>query len=113
MAAPYRSRPRFAKSRWNSLVGEGVAMGEHIKRLCVDELMTEGLPPLTDELSESAEYHRLVTLALANDPRYMRDVGAKRRLAELALRYGPPPEMPIPIGQRFPIQPGAEAAAMQ
>jgi hypothetical protein len=105
--------PRFSRTRWNKLRAEGVAMYNHFKELCIDELMVEGAPPLTADLSESEEYHKLATMALAGDPRYLADPAAKRRLAELSLRYGPPPDYPVPIGHHFPQRPAQEAAAMK
>lgn len=108
----YKSQPRFSADRWNRLRQEGVEMFKHYKALCLDELMVDGLPPFTAQLEESEEYHKLVTLALTNDPRYMNSKEAKARLAELSMRYGEPPERKVPIGQSFPINPAGEAAAM-
>lgn len=101
----------FAASRWNRLREEAVKEYQHIKELCVDALMVEGHPPFTTVMTESEEYHNLVTASMTNNPNYVNDKAAKARLAELSLKYGPPPDVPIPIGQLIPNRPAAEAAA--
>lgn len=110
--ARYRSQAPLAASRWNALKEQAIRMAEDYQEMLVDMLLVEGLPPFTERLSESEEYHQLVTASLSGDPRYHNDKTAKARLAELSLRYGPPPDYPIPIGQLIPNRPGAEAAAM-
>lgn len=89
-------------------------MWEHLTKLVKDALEEDdGVPPFTAVInSESDEYHKLVALAQMNDPRYVNDIEAKKRLAELSLKYGPPPDYQVPIGQFFPNNPRSEAAAM-
>lgn len=101
----------FAASRWNRLREQAGKEYEHIKELCTEMLMVEGHPPFTQPRSESEEYHALVTASMTGNPLYTNDQSAKARLAELSLKYGPPPDIPIPIGQQMPNQPGAEASA--
>lgn len=107
-----RGEARLGSVRWNRLYAESDQILEHLKEVLKDELYADGLPPFTAQKSESEEYHTLITMAQVNDPRFVNDVEAKRRLAELSLKYGPPPPYKVPIGQTIPFNPGSEAAAM-
>lgn len=103
---------RLGSKRWNRLFEEGASILEHQREILKDELYADGLPPFTAQRTESEEYHTLIALAQVNDPRYVNDVEAKKRLAELSLKYGPPPPYKVPIGQTIPFNPAREAAAM-
>lgn len=102
---------RLAAGRWALLRDLMVQRALYLRKLTIAELLADGHPPGTVPLSPVEEYHRLVSMQMTNDPRFINSPAAQQRLATLSLRYGRPPAFPQPLGADVRNDPSAQARA--
>ncbi len=102
---------RLAANRWNGLRDKMITRALYWRSMMIAELLVDGHPPGTVPLSPVDEYHRLVSMQMTNDPRFVNSPPAQQRLATLSLRYGRPPAFPQPLGEAVRNDPLAQARA--
>jgi len=88
-------RSSLAAEFWGDVQDELERRSVATFKFLVRELMTNGYPPGSKPVPEHQEYMRLAELKLKGDPMFFGSPLAQQRLAELEMRYGPVPEVPI------------------
>ncbi len=85
------STTSLGASFWNQFEDGLLRDFRELKEFFLRELMVDGHPPFTDWNDERREYEQLVTMRMLPGSAYWSDPEAPRRLAQLAMKYGPPP----------------------
>ena len=100
---------RLSGARHNNITDTSVANSLDRRKMLRKELLASGYPPGTIPASPQQEYDQLVAMRLSNDPAYWNSVNAQKRLAELALQFGPVPPLPQFAGPPIAGSPRTDA----